>query len=168
MRILGIDPGTEKLGYGVIDDDQPRPRYVECGVLTAPHDWTRARRIAAIGKELAAVLAEFKPDQVAIEEAFVGKFAAAVIGIGESRGAAIIVLDQVGIEPAGYAPSTVKATIGAGGRAKKPEVARVVKAILGLNRLPEPDASDALAIAICHRLKTAKVAGDSPDLATQS
>src|SRR5262245_54692225 len=102
MRILGIDPGSVKLGYGLIEAG---PKYVECGVITAPQSWTRAKRLNAIAIELAEVIDEFKPDEIAIETPFMGKNAATAIALGEVRGAILLMAAHVGLEPVGYAPA---------------------------------------------------------------
>jgi crossover junction endodeoxyribonuclease RuvC len=151
VRILGIDPGTLRLGYGVIDRVAPaRMAYVECGVISAPARQVRAERLATIGRGLRELVAELKPDAVAMEEAFFGKNVQSTIALGEARGVAIFVTADCGLSIAGYAPARVKSTVVGHGRASKEQVAFLVRALLSMRRAPAADAADALAIAICH------------------
>jgi crossover junction endodeoxyribonuclease RuvC len=151
VRILGIDPGTLRLGYGVIDRLAPaRMSYVECGVISAPARQGRAERLAIIGRGLRELVGELKPDAVAMEEAFFGKNVQSTIALGEARGVAIFVTAECGLPIAGYAPAKVKSTVVGHGRAGKDQVAFLVRALLSMKRVPAADAADALAIAICH------------------
>jgi crossover junction endodeoxyribonuclease RuvC len=151
VRILGIDPGTLRLGYGVIDRMAPaRISYVECGVISAPARQARALRLATIGRGLRELVEELKPDAVAMEEAFFGKNVQSTIALGEARGVALFVTAECGLSVAGYAPARVKSTVVGHGRATKDQVAFLVRALLSMRRVPAADAADALAIAICH------------------
>jgi crossover junction endodeoxyribonuclease RuvC len=151
VRILGIDPGTLRLGYGVVDRIAPgRLSYVECGVISAPARQVRAERLATIGRGLRELVTELKPDAVAMEEAFFGKNVQATIALGEARGVALFVSAECGLSIAGYAPARVKSTVVGHGRASKEQVAFLVRALLSMRRTPAADAADALAIAICH------------------
>ena len=151
MRILGIDPGTLRLGYGVIDRASPsRMTYVECGVITAPARSDRSARLAVIGRALRELCEEMRPDVVAMEEAFYGKNVQATLALGEARGVALFVAADRGLRIAGYAPARVKSTVVGHGRASKDQVAFLVRALLSLRRTPALDAADALAVAICH------------------
>jgi crossover junction endodeoxyribonuclease RuvC len=153
LRILGIDPGTLRLGYGVIECEGTRAasvRYVECGVISAPARHGRATRLAEIGRGLREMMAEVRPDVVAMEEAFFGANVQSALALGEARGVAIFVASEQGLTIAGYPAATVKQTVVGHGRATKQQVSYLVRALLALRRTPEPDAADALAIAICH------------------
>jgi crossover junction endodeoxyribonuclease RuvC len=157
LRVLGIDPGTLRLGYGVIECEGPaRVRYVECGVISAPAREARCDRLAEIGRGLRELLGEVRPDAVAMEEAFYGKNVQATLALGEARGVALFVTAEHGVPVSGYAPATVKQTVVGHGRATKAQVGYLVRALLALRRTPEPDAADALAIAICHARKRAR------------
>jgi crossover junction endodeoxyribonuclease RuvC len=148
---LGIDPGTLRLGYGVIDRVSPaRMSYVECGVISAPARQVRGERLAIIGRGLRELMEELKPDAVAMEEAFFGKNVQSTIALGEARGVALFVSAECGLPIAGYAPARVKSTVVGQGRASKDQVAFLVRALLSMRRMPAADAADALAIAICH------------------
>jgi crossover junction endodeoxyribonuclease RuvC len=161
-RILGIDPGTLRLGYGVIDRIGPsRLTYVECGVISAPPRQPRSQRLLTIGRGLRELLEELGPDEVALEQAFYGKNVQATLALGEARGVALFVAGDRGLPVTGYAPARVKRTIVGHGRASKSQVSYLVRALLAMRRVPEADASDALAIAICHaRLGRATLGGE--------
>jgi len=151
VRILGIDPGTLRLGYGVIDRASPaRMTYVECGVITAPTRSDRRSRLFTIGSGLRELMSELRPDVVAMEEAFFGKSVQATLALGEARGVALFVAAERGLPVTGYAPAKVKSTVVGHGRASKEQVGFLVRALLALRRTPNADAADALAIAICH------------------
>jgi crossover junction endodeoxyribonuclease RuvC len=150
-RVLGIDPGTLRLGYGVIEcHGAVEVRYVECGVISAPARAPRFERLAEIGRGLRELLAEVRPDAVAIEDAFFGKNVQSTLALGEARGVALFVVAEQGVPVSGYAPATVKQSVVGHGRATKDQIGYLVRALLALRRVPEPDAADALAIAICH------------------
>ena len=167
MRILGIDPGTLRLGYGVIECSgagASTVRYVECGVISASARKARAargsRRSAA---GCATLLAEMRPDAVAMEEAFYGVNVQSTLALGEARGVALFVAAEQGLTVTGYPPATVKQAVVGHGRATKQQVGYLVRALLALRRTPEPDAADALAIAICHaRRQGARAAREEP------
>lgn len=151
VRVLGIDPGTLRLGYGVVETQGPgRMTYVECGVISAPAKLDRVERLGIIGQGLVELIAELRPHAVAIEEAFFGKNVQSTLALGEARGVSILVATQAGLPIAGYAPAKVKNTVVGHGRATKEQIGFVVRALLSLRRVPEPDAADALAIAVCH------------------
>lgn len=151
LRILGIDPGTLRLGYGAVDDlGGGRLAYVECGVLAAPGRAPRAERLLSIGRGLREVLAELRPDAVAMEQVFYGKDVQATLALGEARGVVLFLAGERGLDVAGYAPANVKRAVVGHGAATKPQIGYLVRALLGLRRTPEPDAADALALAVCH------------------
>jgi crossover junction endodeoxyribonuclease RuvC len=151
VRILGIDPGTLRLGYGVIDRfGASRISYVECGVISAPARQERTTRLVTIGRGLRELVEELRPDAVAMEQAFFGKNVQSTLALGEARGVALFVTADLGLTVAGYAPARVKQTVVGHGRATKGQVGFLVRGLLALRRTPEPDAADALAIALCH------------------
>jgi crossover junction endodeoxyribonuclease RuvC len=158
VRILGIDPGTLRLGYGVVDvafarRDRLAPgrmTYVECGVISAPRSGDRTARLLTIGRGLRDLVTELRPDAAAIEEAFFGKSVQAMLALGEARGVALFVAAECGLPVTGYAPARIKSTVVGHGGAGKEQVGFLVRALLGLRRTPALDAADALAIAICH------------------
>jgi crossover junction endodeoxyribonuclease RuvC len=151
VRILGIDPGSLRLGYGVVDRLGPaRLAYVECGVIAAPAQMDRGERLLVIGRGLRELVEELRPDQVAMEQAFYGKNVQSTLALGEARGVVSFVVGEAGLTVSGYAPARVKRTIVGHGAATKQQIGYLVRALLSLRRVPEPDAADALAIAICH------------------
>jgi crossover junction endodeoxyribonuclease RuvC len=160
LRILGVDPGTLRLGYGVIDHLPPaRLQYVDCGVITAAARDAREARLLTIGRDLRELLRELQPDVVAMEQAFFGKNVQATIALGEARGVALFVVQEHGLPLVGYPPARVKQTVTGRGAATKTKVAFFMRTMLKLRRDPEADAADALAIALTHaRLGTKKVA----------
>jgi crossover junction endodeoxyribonuclease RuvC len=151
LRVLGIDPGTLRLGYGLVEAAGPASvRYVECGVITAPARQPRPMRLTEIGRGLRELLAELRPDAVAMEEAFFGKNVQSTLALGEARGVALFVAGEAGLTVAGYPPATVKQVVVGHGRASKEQVVFLIRALLSLRRPPPSDAADALAIAVCH------------------
>jgi crossover junction endodeoxyribonuclease RuvC len=155
MRILGIDPGTLRLGYGVIDQIGPgRTAYVDCGVISATARAAREARLLTIGRDLRDLLGELRPDVVAMEQAFFGKNVQATLALGEARGMALFVAQDWGqthgLALAGYPPALIKQTITGRGAASKDQVGFFVRALLRLKRPPAADAADALAIALTH------------------
>jgi crossover junction endodeoxyribonuclease RuvC len=151
LRILGIDPGTLRMGYGVIECSGPATvSYVECGVISAPPRHTRNARLAEIGRGLRELLGDLRPSAVAMEEAFFGKNVQATLALGEARGVALFVAAEHGLDVVGYAPATIKQAVVGHGRATKEQIGYLVRALLALRKAPAPDAADALAIAICH------------------
>jgi len=154
VRILGLDPGTLRLGYGAIDCVGPRIAYVECGVIASPSRTARSLRLVEIGNGLAELMADLCPDVVAMEEAFYGKNVRSALALGEARGVATYVVGRLGIALSGYAPARIKQVVVGHGRADKAQVGFLVRALLSMKRTPEPDAADALAVAICHARAT--------------
>ena len=150
---MGIDPGTLRLGYGVVEcagSGAVQVTYVECGVISASARNARSVRLAEIGRGLRELMAELQPDAVAMEEAFHGPNVQSALALGEARGVAIFVASEHGLVVTGYPPATVKQTVVGHGRATKHQMGYLVRALLAMRRTPEPDAADALAIAICH------------------
>jgi crossover junction endodeoxyribonuclease RuvC len=152
VRVLGIDPGTHACGWGVVvSDGGGRLRAEGCGVVRARSGDPIEDRLRAVAAGLRDVVARHRPGEAAIEEAFYGRDVRAALRIGEGRGAALVVLAEAGVPVAGYANNSVKRSVTGSGRAGKPRVSAMVRAILGLAEAPEAyDATDALALAICH------------------
>jgi crossover junction endodeoxyribonuclease RuvC len=151
LRILGIDPGTLRLGYGMIERHGPaKVSYVECGVISAPARDDRFTRLAEIGRSLRELLGDLRPHVVAMEEAFFSKNVQSTLALGEARGVALFVASDYGLRVSGYPPATVKKSVVGHGRASKDQIAYLVRALLSMRRVPSADAADALAVAICH------------------
>jgi crossover junction endodeoxyribonuclease RuvC len=155
MLILGLDPGTRVVGYGLVEASGNRLRLVAAGVLTAPPADPVERRLARIAKGLAGILAKHPPDVAAMEDAFVRDDPRAALVVGQGRGALLAVLGEREIPVTSYPPATVKRAVAGNGRAPKEQVARMVAAILHADGPRGPlDATDALAVALTHGLRT--------------
>jgi crossover junction endodeoxyribonuclease RuvC len=153
-RILGIDPGTRYFGYGVIERLGPgRVRYIECGVLEPRRGGDLAARLAEIAGGLREVLDELSPTVVAVEGVFHGVNARSALQLGHSRGVALATAGELALPVHEYAPATVKRAVAGNGAATKDQVSAMVRMLCGLNRAPKHDASDALAVAICHAFR---------------
>lgn len=151
VRILGVDPGTRVVGYGLIDvDPGARPTYVECGVITLEEKDPMPLRLSVLARSIAELIAEFGPRILSLEAAFHGKNALSALKLGQARGAVMVVAAERGLEVAEYPPAYVKRAIAGHGRATKEDVTARVQLLFGLARPPRADAADALAIALCH------------------
>ena len=151
VRIMGIDPGSRVLGYGLVVVDRGRMTMETCGAIRAKVSKSLPERLVQIHRGLTEVLSEGGPDGVAIEEMFLGRNAQSAIRLGEARGVALLCAAQAGLEIFEYPTATVKKSVTGLGRADKEQVARMVQRILGLSEIPRPrDATDALAVGICH------------------
>ena len=151
LRILGIDPGTHVCGWGVVSRDGARLVAEGFGVVRAPSAAPIEERLRVIADGLRKIVAAHRPDEASLEEVFYGRDVRAAVRIGEGRGAALVVLADAGIPVTGYANNVVKRAVAGAGRAGKESVRAMVKVALGLATVDGPlDASDALALAICH------------------
>ena len=151
MRVLGIDPGTMVTGYGVVDDINGKLSHVTHGTIEGKRKNSFPDKLKLIFDGLNKVIDEYKPDYIALEEVFYGKSVKSAIKIGEARGIAILCTASANIPMAEYAPTVVKRAVVGSGNAQKVQVSEMVKVILALTEAPKKfDASDALAIAICH------------------
>lgn len=155
LRVLGIDPGLTRCGYGVIDGiGARRARLVDVGVVRTPSAETIDQRLLAIKRGLEAEVERHAPDVVAIERMFARSDVSTIMGTAQAAGVAIVLAAERRIPVALYTPSEVKAAITGNGRAEKTQIQNMLVKILGLTAVPQPaDAADALAIAICHLWK---------------
>ena len=150
IRIIGIDPGLRRTGWGVIDVDGNRLIYVGCGSVESRDTLPLSERLLAINVGLARVLGDFSPAEAAIEQTFVNKDGASTLKLGQARGVAMLAPASLGIPVAEYAPNLVKKTVVGAGHADKNQI-RVMLGILLPKADPQSaDAADALAIAITH------------------
>jgi crossover junction endodeoxyribonuclease RuvC len=151
MRVLGIDCGCERTGFGVVDTDGRTHRFVTSGVIrTSSRDGMPAR-LARIHDGLRQALEEFRPEAVAIEEVFHAANVKTALQLAHVRGVALLVAAQAGVPVGEYSPLEVKTSVVGYGRAEKHQVQTMVASLLGLSQPPKsPDAADALAVAICH------------------
>jgi len=150
MRILGIDPGTVNLGYGVVDDGQEM-RMVDYGVLSLSRYARLEERLRSIYDGLSQIVAKHHPDEVAIEEPFAGHNIHSALAIGRAQAIAILVAANQRLPVHCYSPAQIKQQVTSYGGSDKKQVQEGVRMLLGLQESPQPsDASDALAVAICH------------------
>lgn len=152
MRVLGIDCGGEYTGYGVVEmHESGKLCCLSCGAIRLSTREALPRRLARIYMQLGAVISEHQPDEVAIEDVFYALNVKSALKLGQVRGVAMLAAASAGLEVAEYSPLTIKSSVVGYGRAEKQQVQHMVTRLLQLATPPEPlDASDALAIAICH------------------
>ena len=151
MKIFGIDPGSDRTGFGCIDSRGSRHRLIAYGAITAPARATFPEKLTVIHTELAALLARHRPDCVAVENIFYARNVRSALKLGHARGVALLAAAEAGIAVVEYAPAEIKRAVVGYGRAEKPQVQQMIKLLLGLDQPPVPyDAADALAVAICH------------------
>ena len=149
--ILGIDPGSRKTGFGLIETgNSPEIRYISSGVIRLEHLTTFPERLALLFSSLQQLILEHSPDQAAIEEVFLGKNASSALKLGQARGAAIVSCTHSGLIVSEYAARKVKQAIAGSGNASKDQMGHMIKTLLSLPGIPQEDAADALAIALCH------------------
>ena len=149
--ILGIDPGTNLLGFGVVSVSGGKPHYVDMGVFDLRKIGDPFEQLANINAGVEELIAVHKPDHLAVESPFYGKNAQVILKLGRAQGAAIIAAAKAGIQVAEYAPRRAKIAICGNGAASKEQVAMMVEKTLGIDIDPgHLDATDALAIAMCH------------------
>ena len=151
MRIFGIDPGSERTGYGCVETDGRRHHLIACGAITVAASDSFPQRLARIHRELARLLTSHRPECVAVESVFHAVNARSAIKLGHARGVAILAAVEAGCHVVEYTPAEVKRAVVGYGRAEKHQVQQMIKLLLGLSKAPSPhDAADALAVAICH------------------
>jgi len=150
MLVIGIDPGTRYLGWGLVRRDGSRLIHIGHGVIETTKTEALAIRLVEIDAELSAIIEKYRPDAGAVETLFFHKDAQAASKLGHARGVVLLALCRAAISIAEYSPALVKRTIVGRGAADKRQVALIVKAALGLNELPRADATDALALAMTH------------------
>lgn len=164
-RILGIDPGTIHVGYGIIEIHPNGERYVASGSIHARQE-NVAKRLVDIHAGLRAVIRQYQPSVAAIESVFIGNNIKTAIAIGEGRGVAMLSAAEAGLEVLGYEPATIKKCVAGSGRAGKEQIQRMVTVLLSLPETPATDhEADALAIAITHHRRERMTAVEPPALA---
>lgn len=150
IRIVGIDPGLRRSGWGIIESDGVRLSYIASGFIASSSDEELAYRLREIYEGLAGVLASFKPDEAAVEETFVNKDARATLKLGQARGMAMLAPAMRAMRVYEYPPNLIKKTVVGAGHAEKKQVQLMVKMLLPKAAFDNADEADALAIAICH------------------
>jgi len=150
LRILGIDPGTARMGYGVVDEGRDgRERAIVYGCLETPPEMLPELRLQSLYRGVVDLMLAHKPDAVAVEELFFGRNVTTAIHVGQARGIVLLAAADNGVPVREYTPMQVKMAVTGYGRADKAQVQRMVRALLGLQAVPKPDdVADALAVAI--------------------
>ena len=150
MRVLGIDPGSRITGYGIVEQTSNRLVHVDNGAIFTSSATDFPGRLKQIFDGISAVIAEYRPDYVAVEDIFFSTNAQSALKLGQARGAAIVAAVNAGLPVAEYTALQVKQAVVGQGRAEKGQVQKMLKALLGLPEIAQEDASDALAVAVCH------------------
>lgn len=150
MKIIGIDPGTALLGYGVVSYTD-HPRAIAFGAIDTAPGQPMAERLHHLYDATQALLAEHHPDAVAVEQLFFARNVTTAIAVGQARGVVLLAAAQAAVHVVEYSPSEVKHAVAGYGKADKRQMQEMVRIILGLESVPHPDdAADALAVALCH------------------
>jgi crossover junction endodeoxyribonuclease RuvC len=150
IRILGIDPGLRRTGWGLIECEGNRLIFVACGSVDTHERDALGMRLVAIHDGLSRIVEEFRPDEAAVEATFVNKDAAATLKLGQARGIAMLIPARAGLVVAEYAPNLVKKTIVGNGHGEKAQIRMMIGVLLPKADPRSDDAADALAIAVCH------------------
>jgi len=150
IRILGIDPGLRRTGWGLIGCEGNRLIYLACGSVETSDKRSLAERLVTIHDGLARIVEEFRPDEAAVEATFVNRDAAATLKLGQARGIALLVPAKAGVSVAEYAPNLIKKTIVGAGHAEKAQIRLMIGVLLPKADPQSEDAADALAIAVTH------------------
>lgn len=151
MKVLGIDPGSETLGWGVVEGENLKYKLVDYGTVKSSPKEDFSKRLLKIGAGVGAVIEKFQPDVISVEEAFYATNAKVAIKLGQVRGVVLYVGEQNNLEVSEYSPRLIKQTVVGYGNAEKHQVQEMVRLLLRMKEAPQPhDAADALAIAICH------------------
>jgi len=152
MRILGIDPGTISMGYGIIEANEDKITLVSCGALTSRARSPIGERLSFLYKAISEIIAQYQPDAVAVEQPFMAQNVKAALAIGRAQAIAILAAANCRIPVYEYTPTQVKQRVANYGASSKEQIQEMVRLQLGLTEVPEPsDAADALAVALCHR-----------------
>ena len=150
VRIIGIDPGLRRCGWGIIESSGNRLSFVACGTITPPTDGTLATRLVELHHGISAVIEEHAPDEAAVEETFVSAGARSALQLGQARGVVLMTPALRGLPVGEYAANLIKKSVVGTGHAEKAQVQMMIKILLPTATFKGADAADALAIAICH------------------
>jgi crossover junction endodeoxyribonuclease RuvC len=151
MRIIGIDPGTGILGFGVIESDGQKNQLVDAGVIRTPVKEDDAVRLQTIFEELSDIIADTKPTEMAVEKLFFAQNVTTAMTVAQARGVVLLAGQQAGLTIAEYTPLQIKQSLTGYGRAEKKQMQEMVRVLLGLKEVPQPDdCADALAAALVH------------------
>jgi crossover junction endodeoxyribonuclease RuvC len=168
MRIFGIDPGSERTGYGCIDSSGGRHRLVDCGILSAPARSNFPERLHAIHAGLTVLLERYRPECVAVENIFFARNVRSALKLGHARGVVLLAAAEASLPVIEYTPAEIKRSVVGYGRAEKQQVQAMMKLLLGLDAVPSPhDVADALAVAICHIHTSSNIVSRVADASAQ-
>ena len=155
MRVLGIDPGTVTMGYGIVEANEDKITLVSCGALTCQARSPIGERLSYLYDGLLAIITRYQPDAVAVEQPFMARNVRSALAVGRAQAVAILAAANQGIPAYEYTPAQVKQRVADYGASSKEQIQEMVKLQLGLSEVPQPsDAADALAVAICHLQET--------------
>lgn len=147
--VLGIDPGTAILGFGLLS--AAGPRLIHCGAVTTPAGQPHPLRLLHLYEQVSALIGEFHPTELAIEQLFFARNVRSALAVGEARGVVVLAAAQAGLLISEYTPLQIKQAIGGYGRATKDQMREMVRLLLGLTTAPsQDDVADAVAVALCH------------------
>jgi crossover junction endodeoxyribonuclease RuvC len=153
MRIIGIDPGTGILGFGVIESKNGKNQLVDAGVIRTPVKEDDAVRLQTIYEELSDIIAQTKPAEMVVEKLFFAQNVTTAMTVAQARGVVLLAGMQAGLKISEYTPLQIKQALTGYGRAEKKQMQEMVRVLLGLKTVPQPDdCADALAAAICHSM----------------
>jgi len=153
MRIIGIDPGTGILGFGVIDVVKGKATMVDAGVIRTPVKQADSIRLKTIFDELTQIVKDTKPEQMSVEKLFFSQNVTTAMSVSQARGVVLLIAEQAGIPIAEYTPQQIKQALTGYGKADKKQIQEMVKIVLNLKEVPKPDdCADALAAAITHSM----------------
>ncbi len=153
MRIIGIDPGTGILGFGVIEMVKGKPQLVDAGVIRTPVKEDDAVRLHTIFEELTSIIKDTKPDEMAVEKLFFSQNVTTAMTVSQARGVVLLTAQQAGLKIAEYTPQQIKQALTGYGKADKKQIQEMVRVVLQLKEVPKPDdCADALAAAITHSM----------------
>jgi crossover junction endodeoxyribonuclease RuvC len=150
MRILGVDPGTQRTGAGIIEASGSRYQMVHAETITIPQTLPIEEKLRFIFDRLSQIIREYQPQILALENIFYSKNIRSMLKIGEARACAMLAASQHGLGVVEYLPTRIKKAVSSNGRAAKGQVQEMVRILLNLKTSPDQDAADALAVAICH------------------
>ena len=150
VRIIGIDPGLRRCGWGVIESSANRLGFVACGTITPPTEGSLADRLVELHRGITSVLDEYAPEEAAVEETFVSAGARSALQLGQARGVVLMTPALRGLPVGEYAANLIKKSVVGTGHAEKAQVQMMIKILLPTAIFKGADAADALAIAICH------------------
>ena len=162
IRVLGVDPGLRRTGWGVIETIGNRLTFIASGTVTSDNRKTLAERLVQLHDGLTDIVRRLEPQEAAVELTFVNKDAGATLKLGQARGVALLVPSLAGLDVAEYAPNLVKKTVVGTGHAEKDQIRAMVKVLMPKAQFDSDDAADALAIAICHSQHRAAGGGRIP------